>query len=211
MIKMIIFDLDGVLVDLLEVHRDCFIEAMAEYGIVVTQEFHDTWLSSLPTKKKLEQFGLPKDEIEKISNLKQQKTLAHLEKLSDDFGLQMTLKHLYERGYILGVASNSLQATIEITLRKLGIIGVFDAIRGNDTVDSPKPDPDIYYATICDVDIDSDILVTEVLIVEDSEVGKKAIAESGCHGLIVKNRSEVTLDNILNRIKEIENSNDESI
>lgn len=203
---MIIFDLDGVLVDLLEVHRDCFIEAMAEYGITVTEEFHDTWLASLPTKKKLEQFGLPKEEIKKISKLKQLKTLAHIEKLSDDFSLQMTLKNLYERGYILGVASNSLQATIELTLKKLGIIGIFDAIRGNDTVDSPKPDPDMYYATICDVDIDSDILVNEVLIVEDSEIGRQAIENSGCHGLMVKNRSEVTLDNILNRIREIENA-----
>lgn len=201
---MIIFDLDGVLVDLLEVHRDCFIEAMAEYGITVTQEFHDTWLASLPTKKKLEQFGLQKYEVEKISKLKQQKTLAQLEKLSDDLDLFLTLKNLYERGYILGVASNSLQATIELTLKKLGIIGIFDAIRGNDTVDSPKPDPDIYYATICD--IDSDILVNEVLIVEDSEVGRLAIEQSGCHGLIVKNRSQVTLDNILDKIQEIENA-----
>jgi beta-phosphoglucomutase-like phosphatase (HAD superfamily) len=56
MIKLIIFDLDGVLIDAREIHYEAFNRAISLVGkdFIINKEEHLSTYDGLPTKKKLE-------------------------------------------------------------------------------------------------------------------------------------------------------------
>lgn len=53
MIKVIIFDLDGVLVNTTDLHYNCFNEALNHYNYKITEQEHKNEYNGLPTKDKL--------------------------------------------------------------------------------------------------------------------------------------------------------------
>ena len=200
--KIIIFDMDGVLVDLKEMHALAFLSSIKEVcGWTLSLGEHNKSLCGLPTKEKLKRLGIEPERAEKISKLKQEKTLSAISELGEDKNLQEILKNLRSSGYILYVASNSLRETVEIVLKRLGIIKYFTAYFGNDDVKTGKPSPELYWKCINYL-YKYDNKDT-CLVIEDSPVGQRAIETGGFHGLIVKDRSDLTLEKIMNRLGEI--------
>jgi HAD superfamily hydrolase (TIGR01509 family) len=74
-----------------------------------------------------------------------------------------------------------------------------DFYLSNQDVDNAKPDPEIYIKAISKLGLTS----KECLIIEDNENGIKAAIGSGAHLMVVKNVQEVSLENIVTRISEI--------
>ena len=85
MIKLVIFDLDGTVADLREVHYEALNKAISKFNskYTITREEHISIFDGLSTKKKLHLLnkmkGLPLDLIEKISDLKQELTADGIE------------------------------------------------------------------------------------------------------------------------------------
>ena len=69
----------------------------------------------------------------------------------------------------------------------------------NQDVDKGKPAPDIYIKAIQDLGLRPE----QCLIVEDNENGIRAARASGAHVLEVAETTDVNLENILNKIAEI--------
>ena len=67
MIKLIIFDLDGVLVEARNIHYEALNKALAKFGeqYVISKEEHLSSYDGIPTSKKLtilsEEMGLPEE------------------------------------------------------------------------------------------------------------------------------------------------------
>lgn len=201
MITTIIFDMDGVLIDLCQLHRDTFKRALFTHiGLDISDEYHDKHLNGLPTKIKLKKIGISGETALYISHLKQKFTLEALENITIDNDLNNTLWEL-SKEYSVFCASNSVRQTVEKVLNKLEITKYFTNFFGNDDVFYNKPSPEMYYKCMVNVGARP----SQTLAIEDSEIGEQTIKNSGVHGLIVKNRSEVILDRIYNKIKEIEN------
>jgi len=78
MIKGIIFDLDGVLVDARELHYEALNRALESYQCTITRDEHLSTYDGLPTKKKLqlltENKGLSPDVYNDIWKDKQAQT-----------------------------------------------------------------------------------------------------------------------------------------
>jgi beta-phosphoglucomutase len=202
MIKHIIFDLDGVLLDAVEIHQIAFIEAynkITKKELSIEQHFNE--LNGLPTKTKLEKLGIfDQSIVEKISGLKQELTLRELHKINEDIELLGICAILKTKKYKLSCASNSIRDTVYVALRRLGILRFFNHVVSNQDVKQPKPSPECYFQCI----LHNMVGVDETLVIEDSPVGAKAIELSGCYGLMVKNRAQLTLEKILEGIKYIE-------
>jgi len=201
MIKLVIFDLDGVLVEAKNIHFEAFNKALGEYAI--SWDEHLSIYDGLKTNQKLdmlyERKGLPKEQFTNIWNNKQKYTLEALSNLKKDEILYSTIQNLSLDGYKLAVCSNSIRKTVLTVLSKLGIIEFFDLILSNEDVKNSKPHPEIYWKAISEMSC----LPEETLIVEDSPYGLLSASRSKSHILRVGNPKEVTYINIKNKINTI--------
>jgi beta-phosphoglucomutase-like phosphatase (HAD superfamily) len=77
----------------------------------------------------------------------------------------------------------------------------------NEDVSSPKPDPEIYQKAIAQFGLRPE----ECLIVEDNENGVRAAIASGAHVLVVRDTEEVNFSNIMNRISQAEQVEQEMV
>lgn len=203
MIKLIIFDLDGVLVEAKNIHFEALNRALCDYS--VTWEEHLSQYDGLKTSQKLEMLhkskGLPREYFNQIWDDKQKFTLELLQNIEPPTQLENCIDSLIKDGYKLVVCSNSIRKTVLTVLCKFNIIDKFDLILSNEDVQNSKPHPEIYWKAISKIGF----LPEETLIVEDSPYGLLAASRSNSHTYRVKTPEEVTYNNILKKIKEIDN------
>lgn len=205
MIKVIIFDLDGVLVDAREIHYEALNNALSRYKYVITREEHLSTFDGLPTKKKLELLtekkGLDPSLYDEIWKAKQEETIKILKRMEPDYRLIEILKKLNEEKFKIVVCSNSIRESTKLMLLKKGFLEYIDFYLSNEDVKNPKPSPEIYLKSM----IIFNVKPKECVIVEDSHIGRQSAIDSGAYLCSVENSNDVTYE----RIKEIiEYSND---
>ncbi len=207
-IKAVIFDMDGVLIDAKDWHYEALNRALELFGYSISRYDHLVTFDGLPTRRKLEilskERGLPTSLHGFLNDLKQIYTLelAHA-RCKPIFQHEYALSNLRAMGYKLAVASNSVRNSIEVMMSKSNLLPHLDFIMSNQDVNIGKPNPEIYTKTIQKLGL----LPTDCLVVEDNENGIKAAQDAGAHLLIVETVHDVTLDNILRRIEDVEKSN----
>ena len=209
MVKLIIFDLDGVLVEAKNIHFDALNKALGKYAISWNE--HLSTYDGLKTYQKLDMLSkeknLPVDKHQHIWELKQKYTLQMLSSLKPNNELQTLMSKLVNDGYQIAVASNSIRKTVLTVLSKLGIMEYMDLVVSNEDVENSKPHPEMYWKAISKMKC----LPEETLIIEDSPYGLLAAARSKSYILRVKNPKEVTYKNINNKLKQIKMGNKQSI
>ena len=204
-VNLIIFDLDGVLVEAKNLHFQALNEALSEInpGYKIDWSEHLNKYDGLKTYQKLnlltQEKGLPKEVHDQIWQRKQHLTLGKLSTLEQNEELVDTFVKLYNQGYKLAVCSNSIRKTCLTVLSKLGLIEYLDLIISNEDVKNSKPHPEMYWKAISMMSC----LPEETLIIEDSPYGLLAAARSKSYILRVKNPSEVTYNNINNKLNQI--------
>ena len=171
--KLVIFDLDGVLVEAKNIHFDALNEALGEEYAISWAEHLSTY-DGLKTNQKLEMLserkGLPTELHKDVWNKKQAITLQMLKELKPNQTLQSVMNALVEDGYKIAVCSNSIRKTVLTVLSKLGIMEFMDYIISNEDVTNSKPHPEMYWRAISKMGC----LPEETLIVEDSPYGLMA-------------------------------------
>lgn len=192
MIKVIAFDLDGVLLECKTINFEALNEALAMYApeFLITEDE----LYGLPSREKLVIKGVPEHLHEHILLAKQEKTLNKISyhtRRSDK--LIFIFSALIRSGYKISVASNSVRKTVEHSLRILGIFDLVEFIISNEDVSYSKPHPQIYLRVIDHFGIKP----KELLIVEDSYIGKISAINSCAKLCPVSSINDVTLDKIL--------------
>lgn len=204
MIKLILFDLDGVLVDTKEIHFKCLNEAIEYYSDsskIITLSEHHSKYDGLKTFDKLnyltKEKGLDSNLHNLIWNKKQELTLNELYKLNNSDRLIDIFKTLKREHFILGCCSNSIRKTIQTVLDRIGINQYMDIVLSNEDVRYPKPYPEIYWKAMQSFGI----FPEDTLIVEDSPTGLMAAYRSSANVLRVNSPEDLTLDKILNKTK----------
>jgi beta-phosphoglucomutase-like phosphatase (HAD superfamily)/dTDP-glucose pyrophosphorylase len=212
MVKLIIFDMDGVLVEAKQIHFDALNQALREIGrsekYVISETEHLSIYDGLKTSQKLELLtqnkGLHPNTYESVWDRKQQLTLDAISKIKPNLTLQSVFSALVEDGYKLSVCSNSIRKTVLTVLSKLGIIEFIDLILSNEDVKNSKPHPEMYWTAMSILSI----LPEETLIIEDSPHGLLAAHRSCAHTMRVRNPHDVTYTKIALKLFEIENGID---
>ena len=192
--RAIIFDLDGVLVNMTDGHYEALNKALALFGTQINKDEHFNFFNGLPTRKKLEELErqerLPVDLRELINNIKQKYTKEIIPKYCiPDYSKIILLKTLKMQGYLLGCCSNSIKETLHFMLKCADIFDFFDIIIGNDEIAHPKPHPEIYLKAFDALGIKPN----ECIIVEDAPHGIAAARASGATVYEVRNIDDVTL------------------
>ena len=206
MIKLIIFDLDGVLVEAKHVHYTTLNQALKEIGVgeqyIISEAEHLSVYDGLKTYKKLELLtknkGLSVDFYEHIWKRKQDLTIEAISQLKQDTRLIDIFKELRDLGYKLACCSNSIRRSVLVMLSKIGVIEYMDLILSNEDVCNSKPHPEMYWKGMSMMKV----LPEETLIVEDSPPGLLAASRSRASVLRVNDPSDLTIDKIKHKIKE---------
>jgi HAD superfamily hydrolase (TIGR01509 family) len=204
MIKAVVFDMDGVLIDAKEWHYDALNEALRLFGLEISRADHLTTFDGLPTRRKLEMLtvteGLPAELHGFINALKQSYTMEIVNaRCRPTFVHEYALARLKARGLKLAVASNSVRNSVTGMMERSRLDRYLDIQLSNEDVSKAKPDPEIYIKAMERLGV----APHETLIVEDNDHGIRAARASGAHVLVVKTVEDVNLANIDRRIAEI--------
>jgi HAD superfamily hydrolase (TIGR01509 family) len=206
MIKAVIFDLDGVIVDLKTAHYETLNKALFEIdkNYVISISEHLNKFDGLPTVSKLKilhnEKGLPEKYFKDISKKKQEYTLDYiLENVVKSDEISELFIKLKENEIKIIVCSNSVTNTIYAVLLKMNLLKYVDKIFSNENVVFKKPHPEIYFNGISFFGF----LPKECLIVEDSPFGIKAANNSGAYVMSVKNSKELNSKKIMSKINNI--------
>jgi len=176
MIKNIIFDFDGVLVDSEILVAKAFAKYMQKFGINIGEkEF-----ASLAGKKTVQVIDILS---KKYSIQDQQKFFTDImDTASNIYKKELTMvKGAYDFVSNLKlnifIGSNSMKERIIDGLQRVKLDKYFQSkqIFSFDLVDKPKPDPDIYLKAI----EDNNLIKAETIIIEDSAVGVMAGVAAG--------------------------------
>jgi HAD superfamily hydrolase (TIGR01509 family) len=201
-IKLIIFDLDGVLVDAKKIHYTTLNEALLEidYKYIISESEHLSIYDGLKTNQKLELLTktkqLDKKHHDQIWNTKQRLTIEAISKLEKDINLINLFINLRNKGYKLACCSNSIRRSVLVMLSKIGLIEYMDLILSNEDVKNAKPHPEIYWKAMSMMDV----LPEETLIIEDSPTGLLAANRSRANILRVDNPNDLTEEKINSKL-----------
>jgi HAD superfamily hydrolase (TIGR01509 family) len=212
-IKAVIFDMDGVIVDSEPLHYEAHNLLLKEYGHSLTEEDQRkyTGTSGFKVYEDLKKrFNLP-HEVHELVKKKRDLFLSIAEKVQM-MPHAAELIHLLKRSdYKLAVASGGVVAYINLFLKKFGVNDCFAAIVSIDDVKNAKPHPESYLEAARRLGVKPN----ECVAIEDSDKGLESAKQAGMkviavpnfytkhHDLskadiIVSNLGEVTLETIKN-------------
>lgn len=197
MIKAILFDMDGVLIDAKDWHYEALNKALGLFGIEISRYDHLHTFDGLPTKVKLqmlgEQYYLPARMHGFINRMKQKYTAQMIhERCHPMFHHEYALSRLHQEGYKIAVCSNSIRSTIELMMDKAMLTAYLDLIVSNEDVRKAKPDPEMYQTAIAKLGLKPE----ECIVVEDNPNGIAAGRASGAAVLEVATVYDVNYENI---------------
>lgn len=178
MLELVIFDVDGLMIDTESVWKNAFDKAGDKYGI---SNLGDTLFPSL-TGKRLEDEQelldrlLPSDIQDKLLNEWRQIGLSSLaNKVPVKPGLYEMLDFLEQHHIKMAVATTTRRDLTEQRLKKIGVYDCFEYVLCGDEVTKRKPNPEIYLSVLKRMDTDA----RNALVLEDSVVGVEAAYRAG--------------------------------
>ena len=176
MIKNIIFDFDGVLVDSEILVAKAFSEYMRKYGIEIDEKEFANFAGKKTVQviDVLSQKYSIKDQEIFFSDIMDIASYIYKNELT---AVEGVCNFLYNTKLSLYIGSNSTKNRIISGLHKVELNKYFkpEKIYSFDLVGKAKPDPDIYLKAI----VDNNLNKNETIILEDSVVGVKAGVNAG--------------------------------
>ena len=184
MIKAIITDFDGTLVDTFEANLRAYQDAFAAVG------------KNLTAEKYRECFGYRFDNLmhamaindentaNKIKEHKKEAYPMYFELLCPNKSLIALIDSFHQMGGKTAIASTARKENLMNAVNYLGIANHFDLIYAGVDVKQGKPSPEIYLKAMGALEVTPE----ETLIFEDSEVGIEAAKASGAHCLIISEK-----------------------
>jgi HAD superfamily hydrolase (TIGR01509 family) len=187
MIRGVIFDLDGLMIDSEPLSIQAWQRCLEPWGASLTIEQYSSLVgtSHAYSLDYIERHGGA--EVDRL--ILDQAFWENLIALVRQDGLEAMpgvlplVAEVARRGLRLGVASNSRTGYARIALEKTGLNGYFRCVIGADQVAAGKPAPDVYLRAAACLGLSA----VDCLAIEDSPVGARAALAAGLPCILVPN------------------------
>jgi len=193
MIRAVLFDLDGLMVDSEPHSLRSWHAILASRGVSLDQPTTERMLGlrQVETGKMLvERYRLP-DQPSALSREKEEYQIGHLDgNVSAMPGLLALLDEIDRRGLHKAVASSGVRRYVHAVLQIVGLTGRFSTIITGDDVQNGKPAPDTFLAAAHALQIDP----PHCLVLEDAPAGVQAAKAAGMQCAAVPNQYTHKLD-----------------
>ncbi|WP_025689717.1 HAD family hydrolase [Paenibacillus zanthoxyli] len=187
MIKGLIFDFDGTIIDTETAWYTAFQEAYKEHDVDLTLEQYSTCIGTSlnsfnPYEYLMTDLKLDIDKAEFRKAVRQRHSeLMELQAVRP--GIQHYLDSAKAAGLKIGLATSSDRNWIDKYMDQLGIREYFDCICTADDVENVKPDPELYLQALSCLGLKPE----EAVAIEDSPNGSKAAAAAGLDCVVIPN------------------------
>ncbi len=206
MIKAIIFDMDGTLIDTMEAHYHAWQKFLPTKGFNgLTRELYYTFIG-MQTKEILDMlnktYHLNMDP-EKDRYVKE--GMIDIKEISLFSGVKETLQRLKKAGFKIGLGTSAIREDMEDRVKRYDLKQYLDAFVCCDDVTLSKPHPDIYLLAAKKLKVHP----KDCIVVEDALNGIIAAKKAGMDTIALTTTfkkekiSEVKPDLILNHVNEI--------
>jgi HAD superfamily hydrolase (TIGR01509 family) len=192
-IRAIVFDFDGLILDTEEPVYRSWLEVYEAHGEDLpferwVQIVGSTTTGFHPQHHLEERLGrpLPKEVLDRRIGRRTEMILA--QRVLP--GVVQRLDEAREFGLKVGVASSSTNEWVRGHLARLGILDRFDCLRCRDDVEHAKPEPDLYIAVLDCLGVTA----AEAIAVEDSPNGVAAAKRAGMRCVAIPNPITARLD-----------------
>ncbi|WP_127585577.1 HAD family hydrolase [Paenibacillus koleovorans] len=193
MLRAVVFDFDGLILDTETNEFNAFREVFEEHGHELTLE---RWSGCVGTDLSVYN---PYDHLEEacgrvldrelIRSTQKAKFLKRMESESVRVGVEAYLQEAKELGLRIALASSSSRAWVTGYLTAHGLLDYFETIHTKDDVAKVKPDPELYRRAVESLGVEPH----EAVAFEDSPNGALAAHRAGLHCVIVPNAVTGTL------------------
>ncbi|HFU9592226.1 TPA: HAD family hydrolase [Streptococcus agalactiae] len=179
--KVIIFDMDGVIVDSEYTFLDNKTEMLREEGIDTDVSYQYQYMGTtfeFMWQAMKEEFGLPKTVKEYIAEMnRRRQAIVARDGVRHIKGAQRLIHWLHQHGYRLAVASSSPMVDIKRNLKELGVTECFEYMVTGEDVSSSKPAPDVFLRAAELLDVDPKVCI----VIEDTRNGSLAAKAAGMY------------------------------
>lgn len=178
MLRGVILDVDGTLVDSNDAHAQAWVQALAEHGYAVPYEQVRRLIGMGGDKLLPKVTGLPAESSQGIQismrrgQIFEREYLPHLKAFPHTRAL---LQHMRDAGLRLVVASSAEKDELQPLLEIAGASDLIEQQTSSDDADQSKPDPDIVQAALTQLGLQPN----EVLMLGDTPYDVEAAA--GCN------------------------------
>jgi len=196
--KLIIFDLDGVLIESRNLHYDALNRALINIDkkYIISKEEHLSTYDGLNTTKKLRLLttdkGLDPRYYQQVWEDKQEATFHLIKKFPHDENLCLMFQYIKNQKIKIAVASNSVRETVKLALLKIGVLEYVDFYISNEDVKRTKPYPEMYWKCMTEMYT----LPKNTVIIEDSHIGRQGAVDSGAHLIPVKDSKDLNWEKV---------------
>lgn len=186
MLKAVIFDMDGVIVDSEPLHAKSAQKTVEAYGVSLPLEYFYSFVGSTARHMYdtvIKEYHIPADADELLALDK-----ANCDKLCKEEGQPPVpgaiplIKELAGHGLKLAIASSSTPAQIQAIVEEFGLTPYFTCLASGAALNRPKPAPDVFLEALRLLDVSAE----EAIVIEDSTNGVLAAkaASIACVGFI---------------------------
>jgi HAD superfamily hydrolase (TIGR01509 family) len=210
MLRAVIFDFNGIIVDDEPVHFELFRRVLGEEGITLTEEAYYACYLGFDDKGAFStayrDSGRPLGQQE-LSELIRRKAVYYQQAIRDHVAIFPGVKKLLAdlSGKLpLALASGALRSEIKTILARAGLLACFRAIVASEDVEKGKPEPEIFLNALAQLNAGSGggnpISAAECIVIEDSKEGVKGARRAGMKCLAVTNSHPRELLNDANAV-----------
>ncbi len=192
MIKAVLFDMDGTILDTERIHKICWEQAMADMKISYTPTtFYDLIGLNDPSTRNYfkKNYGFTDSQYEKMSTA----AYDHSREFTEEKGIPVKAgffelaDYLVKNGIKTAVVTSSICSEAAHNFKRANITTPFDVIIGGDSVNNGKPDPEPYAKAAKALGISPE----DCLAVEDSANGLKSTYAAGIKCIYIKDIVDV--------------------
>lgn len=193
MVKGVVFDMDGLMVDSEPLHYVAYKHVLKRYGVDFTEDMNAHWIGvseANGSQEMVERFHLPIDAQALLNEKDVECDFLTPTMLKPQEGVQELITKLYRDHVLLGIASGSTRKTIDSVMSFLGVNKMISAIGSSEDVKQGKPSPNIYLFVAKKLGVPP----SECVALEDAPKGVESAIAAGMNCIAVPSAETKSMD-----------------